>query len=110
MINYRLAEKKGLSEDTIRDIESMHLYRNNLDELRVAGKLDRTEYLKLWTSNEFLLQDAWGFERDINKHMFWASPYCTCPKLDNRDSWGTPYHYYAADCRLHGVNNVQSLA
>ena len=55
-----------------------------------------------WTANEFDLQDLWGFTPDPNYHMFWTMEGCTCPKMDNRDAWGTPYHVYSGSCPIHG--------
>lgn len=53
---------------------------------------------------ELQLQKEWGFEQDVNKHIWWLKPKsCTCPKLDNTD----PVYFGAgkiinADCPIHG--------
>ena len=101
-INPRLAEKRGISKETLAKIEHLHSYRNHLDKDRLEGKLSRDEYLKLWAANEYDLQELWGFPRDASMHAFWNSEYCTCPKMDNRERVGTGYFIYNKDCPLHG--------
>lgn len=52
--------------------------------------------------NEFKMQELYGFPQDAKFHRFWEAPKCTCPKMDNRDSW--PSGFYSVDprCPLHG--------
>lgn len=57
---------------------------------------------KDYTDIEFKLQDAWGFPRDIKWHKFWNRPRCTCPRMDNEDSYPTGYSVISGDCPLHG--------
>jgi hypothetical protein len=54
------------------------------------------------TELEYQIQEAFGFERNINFHRFWERPKCTCPQLDNQDYWGTKYAIRSGDCPLHG--------
>ena len=105
MVNYDLARKRNLSPETIAKIEAMHDYRKTLGEQYKAGTISAEEYKEEWEENEYCLQAAWGFPLDLNYHMFWEMEGCTCPKMDNRDSWGTMYHYYDYDCPLHGAKN-----
>ena len=55
-----------------------------------------------WTENQYQLQDAWGFERDSRMHKFWEIEDCTCPKLDNGDSYPSGYYFTSEDCKIHG--------
>lgn len=55
------------------------------------------------TEVEFELQSLWKFPKDIKFHRFWELPKCSCPKLDNSDSY--PHRQYTRlDCPLHGGN------
>jgi hypothetical protein len=54
---------------------------------------------------EFMMQEAWGFPKDSNYHTHWFElPKCICPKMDNKDSYGTPYRVIRVDCPVHGKN------
>lgn len=57
---------------------------------------------KWLTELEYMLQDAWGFERDSKFHRFWDRPKCGCPKMDNDDRWPTGYYVINKSCILHG--------
>lgn len=50
---------------------------------------------------EFTLQGLWKFDRDVNYHTHWIDiKGCTCPKMDNRDHWGTG-RITSSDCKWH---------
>lgn len=105
MLNYDLARKMQLPPDKIAQIEFLQEYRSFLGEQYKAGTLSAGEYKEEWEDNEYILQGIWGFPLDPNYHMFWEMEGCTCPRMDNRDSWGTNYHYYNYDCPIHGAKN-----
>ena len=105
MVNYDLAKKRNISPEGVAAIEAMQEYRNTLGEQYKAGTITAEEYQEEWEENEYCLQATWGFSLDLNYHMFWEMEGCTCPKMDNRDSWGTMYHYYNMDCPIHGAKN-----
>lgn len=51
---------------------------------------------------EFKLQDNWNFSRDAMKHSYWnRSAECSCPYLDNRESYGH-HRIYSSGCNIHG--------
>ena len=54
------------------------------------------------TELEFELQDLYKFKRNTNFHRFWELPKCTCPKLDNYESYGTKYYIIDTKCIIHG--------
>jgi len=50
----------------------------------------------------FELQKLWGFPLNFNFHTYWLQvPGCVCPKLDNKDLFGTPYRNYSSGCPIH---------
>lgn len=103
MINKNLAKKMKLDKDEIRIIEDMQAQRRDYyTRMKVAPTADLPKWDDICTDLEFRLQKAWGFSQDINFHKFWERPRCTCPKMDNDDTY--PYGYYTTslDCPLHG--------
>lgn len=69
--------------DAETDIELMRSYAKDLEQI------------------EFKLQELWGFEANARYHRFWEYPKCSCPEMDNRDSY--PHRSYITDaCVLHG--------
>jgi len=102
MINYDLARERNLSTETIYRIEKLQEYRTQLGKSYLAGKIGALVYREAWEENEYQLQSLWGFPQDSNYHMFWEMAGCTCPKLDNRDLQGHPYHIYNGSCPIHG--------
>lgn len=106
MINEKLAEERGLNEETIKKIEELHLKRKDYyNRMEIAP----IEDLKNWDYEcemlEYELQALWGFPQDNKYHEFWRRPRCTCPTLDNRERLGTGYHIINQLCPLHGESN-----
>lgn len=101
-INERLMNAKNVRHNLEEIIE---LHEDKLNVYEKIKNTDDPEILKVYvnylTATEFQLQRLWGFSEDKNYHRFWQTPKCTCPKLDNEDSY--PYHQYInGDCPLHG--------
>jgi hypothetical protein len=61
---------------------------------------------KIFDELEFEQQRLWGFPLDPNHHYFWDFPKCTCPKIDNMDSLGTPYRVHSGGCLIHGEDVI----
>jgi len=59
---------------------------------------------EMWESNQFNLQEAWGFPKDSKFHRFWDIPACECPRMDNSDNY--PYGHYVTSggCNIHGLS------
>lgn len=66
---------------------------------------------------EFTLQGLWKFDRSVNHHTHWIGiKGCTCPKMDNRDHWGTgritisdcPWHWKEPEPKTYVVALVSS--
>ena len=51
---------------------------------------------------DFSIQEAFGFPQNKDFHRFWEYPGCSCPYIDNFDTWGTSSHYYNENCPVHG--------
>lgn len=76
-------------------IKIFHLMENT-DNQKALEKLDQE-----FTANEFYLQEQWGFEKNIDYHKFWEAPKCTCPKIDNEDSYPSGYYSFNQNCPVH---------
>lgn len=85
-------------------IKSLHMERMELEHVMelVSNPSHLKELFQIWTDIQFDLQEAWGFPRSKDHHMFWTVPRCTCPVLDNRDSYPSGYYYIASKCPIHG--------
>jgi hypothetical protein len=52
---------------------------------------------------EFKMQELWGFEQSSKFHRFWLDiPGCICPRMDNRDLYGTHKRVISSSCPIHG--------
>ena len=114
MINLKLAQARGLGQDTIGKIERHQ--REAQDLVTAMQKVVDSEpdnYDKLlqlkhdWTEVQFKLQDLWGFAQNADFHRSYTLPGCKCPVMDNDDRLGTPYHVYAQDCQLHTIKEIK---
>lgn len=105
-LNPRLIEKQNLSEVQCQAIIELHRKKyGKIQQMKAMHPSDTEELRKIVgeiTELEFKLQDAWGFDRNQLMHRFWELPHCTCPKLDNEDSYGTEYYIVVKSCPLHG--------
>lgn len=108
-INKNLIEKLKITSSNLKLIKSLHevkyvLHKNilNTDDSDIIKK--NVEQL---TDIEFQLQKAWGFKENKNYHRFWETPKCTCPKMDNDDSYPSGYYVIDSICPLHGDSNIK---
>ena len=77
MINMELARQRGLSKSQIKDLNTLHHAMALLVEQWEfccgnqweAGT--RKDWRKTIRRLEYLMQDAWGFDRDKSKHTHW---------------------------------------
>lgn len=109
LINMGLAESRGLTEEQIAEVtfrqNKRHIIELEMAILDVSDEADRKKLEHLyavWVENEYLLQDAWGFERNSNMHRDYLVPHCSCPKMDNDDMYGTDLRYRSPNCIFHG--------
>lgn len=104
-LNGRLILQQNLSESEVDHILRLHEYKLTVRAKMKALPSDNPkikDYAADLEQIEFLLQDAWKFERNINYHKFWEAPHCTCPKMDNDDAWPSGYYVRNFGCPVHG--------
>jgi hypothetical protein len=97
IINPNLIKAKNISEEGLNKIKALHHEKLDVYDLMEAmdPETDKEELFicsQKLTDIEFRLQEAWGFERNAKFHRFWDQPHCTCPKMDNNDTY--PYGRY----------------
>lgn len=104
-INERLAQSKGLSEETVRLLVQTHIRLRRMFWIasRITHRDERKRIGAIVQKIEFKLQRLWGFKQDPNFHSwFFRIPGCTCPKMDNQERIGTGYFIRTLDCPFHG--------
>jgi len=107
IINQELAEKRGISDETIRQIQRLHLLREALkDIMATVENQELLPGLALTLQDlDFQLQDHWGFVRDPSFHRWFDVPRCTCPKLDNEENLGrSDMAIISSNCPVHAIN------
>ena len=62
-----------------------------------------------WTTIQFMLQEAWGFEQDAKRHRFWDIPTCKCPKMDNNDAYPSSFYTVSGECPIHGNKTIKEI-
>lgn len=106
MINMKLAEERGLDEETIEKIQLCQGFLN--DVLSNPDMLidDPRDVATCIEECEFKLQGLWGFEQSKKFHRYaFDVKWCRCPKLDNAEMVGwTDKRYINMECPYHGVN------
>lgn len=108
-LNQRLAERQNVSDKQLEALQLSHQLRWMLFETAKQ----QTDPLKLrllanvFESLESEQQKLWNFDVNKDFHRFFDFPGCTCPKMDNAERIGTPYHIYSANCPIH-THRIQS--
>ncbi len=103
-LNSRLVERQKLTQKKVDKIISLHKEKHELFvKMESAIEKETLKHLaEEVTKVELKLQKAWGFPEDENFHYWYDVPQCSCPKMDNRDNWGTKYRIIASECPVHG--------
>lgn len=104
-LNSYLVNTQGISAEGVELLKNLHVLRLEVEEI-MAGCNDAEHLHKCfetWTDIQYLLQDAWKFQRSVLYHMFWTVPKCSCPKMDNRDNYPYGYYTYDTSCPVHGT-------
>jgi len=92
----------------IEDLDKIVLLHNKLydlfDEIELCEEKHLFSiYAKKVQEIEFELQDAWKFERDATKHIWWYQiPHCECNTIDNQELWGIDQIIVNKNCPIHG--------
>lgn len=103
-LNSNLIEKQKISDKTIETLKELHVKKLEVFEEMKASSDKRIlrQLAKKVTILEFLLQKHWKFDLNENYHYWCQVPHCQCPKMDNRDLYGTPYKIINQNCIIHG--------
>ena len=104
-LNPKLLREKNITDpETIKKIVNSHV-----DKLKIFAEMDKTDdvielhgFAKQIENLEFVQQDLWGFPRNSNYHYWNKVPKCTCPRMDNADTYGTKYRNIDMQCPVHG--------
>jgi hypothetical protein len=103
-LNPRLIVKQRLNFSSVDAIKKLHILKHKTFDIMI--NTDSKKLLKTCadtiTEIEFKLQDAWGFSRDAKFHYWFEVPKCECPKMDNRERYGTDYMITSSSCPIHG--------
>ncbi len=106
-INHNLAIKQNISFSEALNIAELQILRsklvNTLKNVKTVTELNKPLLAiigKQLTQLEFHLQYLWGFDLNLSYHRFWELPQCSCPKMDNRDSFPN-YSFISGGCPLH---------
>jgi hypothetical protein len=115
-INVKLAKHHNLSDEQIATIRE--IYTRKIDVLDCMAEMDPNDPADesfIVESDKYLdeceaeLQKAWGFEVNSNWYRFWERPHCTCPKLDNLDTYPHGHYVYNVNCPVHKYITVEAL-
>ena len=104
VLNSRLLDRQK-AWDNLDEIKNLHLEKLKIfEQMELTDvKEDLKNYAQEIEQLEFKLQKAWGFSQDRNYHYWYDVPKCICPKLDNRDNYGTEYRIFDSTCPVHGT-------
>lgn len=105
VLNSRLVEQQNLTEEKINILKNLHIGMHETKEkMKETDDKSALRELAFTVENlEFMMQEAWGFPKDRNYHSHWLEvPKCTCPKMDNRENYGTKYRVIDGKCPVHG--------
>ena len=116
-LNSNLVKRQKLSSEAIGEVFKYHgqklsLFNEAIKFLHDAGKakvITKVDRLKIENFKnrlqdiEFKSQEAWGFNKDINYHIWWLDlPGCSCPRMDNRERMGIEGNIHVETCPWHG--------
>lgn len=109
ILNEMLIEKQGLKPAEVEEIEHLHTIKDNLfDNIENLNPKDPTELEMIRHAAvelrdiEFAMQRAWHFPESTAHHTHWMwIPHCSCPKMDNMDTFGTDLRWQTGSCPVH---------
>jgi hypothetical protein len=101
-VNLVLAEQQGLDD---ADHEKLQALYNALDDL-LTNPENYDNPVNLIEQVEFKLQKVWKFPQDARYHTHWVKiKGCTCPKLDNKNYFGSNICLINQMCPWHSTRN-----
>lgn len=106
-LNNNLIRDLKISDKNIERLVDLHLEKHNLfKKMRKAATNEDLQKLSELAAEvtviEFLLQDTWGFPRELKYHKFWELPGCNCPVFDNSEVWPAEVYWRSSSCPIHG--------
>ena len=107
MLNTDLIELQNLTPDDVTRLQNLHtmmkvMLSASIDDVSVTTE----EYVNAIECLEFIMQEAWGFNKDPTYHQHWfRDPKCKCPYLDNLELIGVDRKVISQNCKLHGSTN-----
>lgn len=103
-INSSLVLRQKISDSGLKKIIALHVERIKMEEAFVSteNKMSGEEYWDKWTQNQYALQEAWGFEKNGDYHVFWKMGGCSCPSMDNQMNYPSGPYYFKSNCAVHG--------
>lgn len=114
VLNMKLAEKQGLTQDEVDGLEHLHKCKDDLFQtaaiLRISPEMysdvNRKGLVLALEQIEFSMQRMWKFEESAACHTWWYElPGCTCPVMDNKSLFGEEERLYNPFCPFHGAGD-----
>jgi hypothetical protein len=93
---HRMNNKKNLSKLKNCLIEKLKIY-----DIIESSDENLEQYYKKLTDIEYNMQLLYGEEEDISQHLFWQTPKCTCPKIDNIEIYPSKNPIFDDKCQIH---------
>ena len=114
IMNPRLIEQQKISDEDIIELERLHSVREELFDIASDCDLDDPASVAtlrtmadLLECLEYSMQRVWKFPQDSNFHTWWIIiPHCVCPRMDNRDNFGTKYRVISGECPVHNRGQI----
>lgn len=109
VLNQHLIERQGLAQCEVEEIKHLHEIKDTLfDNIRdlnpnIPEELEMIRHAAVELRDiEFAMQRAWRFDENADFHSHWLYiPHCRCPKMDNRDNFGTGLRWTTGGCPVH---------
>ena len=103
-LNSALVKQQGLSQEDVNVILDLHEERIELFEKFEFVDILPTHYIHQMVLEleeiEYLMQSAWGFKQDKDKHTWWNKvPNCTC---EQNDTYFQSPRKIEKSCKVHG--------
>ncbi len=108
MLNKELLIRQGVTEEQEKNILKIHKKLEKLKKniMYSPEKKEAKDILNTLRELEYKLQENWNFPKDDNYHYHWLDlPFCSCPKMDNRERIGTGFYIYNTKCPYHGFRD-----
>jgi hypothetical protein len=102
MINEKCSKFKDLNNEQVYAINLLHDAREIMFTAAETTIDNAKAIYPAWLALEAALQRLWGFDEDATYIKIWNYPHCSCPKIDNDDTYPFGYYTFNNDCPIHG--------